>query len=87
MTPESGPPRRAPTHWRRKKTVRGGARALGFLNPFLYAHADALQDVTSGCNNNGYKYGGFTAVKGFDPASGLGTPDFEALKKAALALP
>merc|ERR1712032_489575 len=40
---------------------------LGFVNPFLYKHADAFLDITKGDNN------GFAAVEGYDPASGLGT--------------
>lgn len=44
-----------------------GSTPLGFLNPLLYKHADIFSDITQGDNN------GFAAVKGWDPASGLGT--------------
>jgi len=60
---------------------------LGFLNPLIYQNAARFQDVTSGCNTNGYKYGGFTAVKGWDPATGVGTPSYEALAEVVLNLP
>ena len=57
-----------------------GKSTLGFLNPFLYKNADSFNDVTKGCNNGGSKHG-FLATEGWDPASGLGTPNFEALSK------
>jgi tripeptidyl-peptidase-1 len=47
--------------------MAAGQPPLGFLNYFLYKHADAFLDITKGGN------GGFDAVVGYDPASGLGT--------------
>nr|ABB73029.1 family S53 protease [Phanerodontia chrysosporium] len=62
--------------------VAQGKSPLGFLNPFLYANPGAFNDITSGsnpgCNTNGFK-----AAKGWDPVTGLGTPNFAALKAAA----
>jgi len=66
--------------------LAAGKPALGFLNQFLYQNADAFQDVTKGTNNNGGSYG-FKAIKGWDAATGLGTPDFSLLSKAVAALP
>ena len=66
--------------------LAAGKKALGFLNPFLYQNADALNDITEGTNSNGHQYG-FTATKGFDPVTGLGTPNYPKLKAAAMALP
>jgi tripeptidyl-peptidase I len=40
---------------------------------------DAFNDVTSGVNNGDYPLG-FEAAKGWDPASGVGTPNFDLLK-------
>merc|ERR1711972_582026 len=57
---------------------------LGFLNPLIYQNPTAFQDVTSGVNGAGRKYG-FKAIKGWDAATGLGTPDYEALSKVVLA--
>ncbi|KII88003.1 hypothetical protein PLICRDRAFT_55032 [Plicaturopsis crispa FD-325 SS-3] len=62
--------------------ISAGKSPLGFLNPFLYANASALNDVTSG-DNPGCSTNGFSAVKGWDPVTGLGTPNYAALKKAA----
>ena len=63
-----------------------GKPALGWLNPFIYQNAAAFHDVTHGMNNASNKYG-FTAIKGWDPASGVGTPNLAALKTAVDALP
>jgi kumamolisin len=46
---------------------------LGLVNPLLYAHASALRDITSGGN------GAYTATTGWDPCTGLGSPDGAAL--------
>ncbi|KIK60501.1 hypothetical protein GYMLUDRAFT_167978 [Collybiopsis luxurians FD-317 M1] len=48
---------------------------LGFLNPLLYANPDALNDITTG-TNYGCGTSGFSAATGWDPVTGLGTPDF-----------
>jgi tripeptidyl-peptidase-1 len=66
--------------------VTAGKAPLGFLNPFIYQNPNGFNDVTSGVNTGSptKKYG-FTAVKGWDAATGWGTPDFEALSKAVLA--
>ncbi|KAH9851330.1 family S53 protease [Lenzites betulinus] len=60
-----------------------GKPSLGFLNPFLYSAAGtaALTDVTSG-SNPGCNTNGFTARAGWDPVTGLGTPNFAKLKTA-----
>ncbi|KAF7322670.1 Family S53 protease-like protein [Mycena chlorophos] len=59
---------------------------LGFLNPFLYSPAGqaALTDVIGG-TNPGCNTNGFNATAGWDPVTGLGTPDYTKLK-AALGL-
>jgi len=65
-----------------------GKPALGFLNPFLYALAGGeLTDITSGSSGGCYPQRGYAAVKGWDPVTGLGTPNYELLAKAVLALP
>merc|ERR1712050_458645 len=64
--------------------LAAGKPAMGFLNPFIYKNPDAFFDVTSGINSDAKVYG-FTAVKGWDAATGFGTPNYEALAKAAMA--
>merc|ERR1719223_889323 len=65
--------------------IAAGKPAMGFLNPFIYQNPGGFFDVTSGTNGGGRKYG-FTAVKGWDAATGMGTPNYEALSKVALAV-
>ncbi|KAG9120917.1 hypothetical protein FRC07_003344 [Ceratobasidium sp. 392] len=57
-----------------------GKKPLGFLNPWLYANADMLNDITLG-SNTGCGTQGFNATVGWDPVTGLGTPDFEKMKE------
>ncbi|KAH9009823.1 subtilisin-like protein [Lactarius pseudohatsudake] len=61
--------------------ITNGRPPLGFLNIRLYDDGFAgLNDVTSG-SNPGCGTDGFSAVPGWDPVTGLGTPDFEKLQK------
>merc|ERR1740138_1227220 len=65
--------------------LAAGKPVLGFLNPFIYQNGAAFNDVTSGSNPATGKYG-FTAMEGWDPATGFGTPNFEKLKVAAMSM-
>ncbi|KKK13562.1 hypothetical protein P175DRAFT_0483455 [Aspergillus ochraceoroseus IBT 24754] len=60
--------------------LAAGKSTVGFLNPVLYAHPYVLNDITNG-TNLGCGTEGFSAVKGWDPATGLGTPNFRKLKE------
>ncbi|PFH49233.1 hypothetical protein AMATHDRAFT_48849 [Amanita thiersii Skay4041] len=60
--------------------LSNGKPPLGFLNPWLYSRAiSGFNDVTVG-NNGGCGTQGFSAAKGWDPITGLGTPNFGKLK-------
>jgi tripeptidyl-peptidase-1 len=61
--------------------VSGGKKPLGFLNPWLYQNMDALNDVTKG-SNPGCSTQGFPAAVGWDPASGIGTPNYSKMVNA-----
>ncbi|KAI1162839.1 subtilisin-like protein [Nemania serpens] len=74
-----------------------GLSPLGFLNPWLYAHADALTDIVNGgskgCTGRDIYSGlpapyvpgaGWNATKGWDPVTGLGTPLFDKLLEKAV---
>ncbi|KAI9066581.1 family S53 protease-like protein [Trametes sanguinea] len=64
------------------RLIAAGKPAMGFLNPFLYSTGkSALNDVTSG-SNPGCGTNGFPAAAGWDPVTGLGTPDFNKLLSA-----
>lgn len=52
-----------------------GKKSVGFINPTLYSHANILNDITIG-GNQGCGTPGFTAVAGWDPVTGLGTPNY-----------
>jgi tripeptidyl-peptidase-1 len=64
--------------------AKQGMPPLGFLNPFIYKSPEAFNDVTQG-KNTGVGSEGFEAIKGWDPATGFGTPNFPKMKAAALA--
>lgn len=66
-----------------------GKSTVGFVNPVLYANASLIfRDVTEGNNDMcGGLVNGFDAVPGWDPVTGLGTPQWEGLKEVFLALP
>jgi len=60
--------------------LAAGKPPLGFLNPMLYGiGTPGLNDITSG-NAPGCGTQGFSAVPGWDPVTGLGTPNFGKLK-------
>ncbi|KAI9444513.1 peptidase S8/S53 domain-containing protein [Lactarius indigo] len=61
--------------------ISHGKPPLGFVNPLIYTStsASAFNDIKSG-SNPGCGTQGFSAVKGWDPVTGLGTPDFVKLQ-------
>ena len=68
--------------------LAAGKPSLGFLNPFLYQAASSLNDITGGASSGcGFSEPGYTAVAGWDPVTGLGTPNYAKLAQAVVALP
>ena len=63
-----------------------GKGPVGFLNPTLYANPGTLNDITTG-GNQGCGTPGFEATTGWDPVTGLGTPNFPKLLKLFLSMP
>lgn len=61
-------------------------RPLGFVNPVLYAHPEVFNDITEG-SNPGCKSGGFLAAEGWDPVTGLGSPNYPRLLHLLEKLP
>ncbi|KAH8883530.1 alkaline serine protease [Thozetella sp. PMI_491] len=59
---------------------------VGFINPTLYAHPEVFSDITVG-SNPGCGTPGFSAAPGWDPVTGLGSPNYAALLKIFLSLP
>lgn len=69
--------------------IASGKKGLGFLNPWLYSTAssgftDIKNGKITGCSG-AISGAGFSAVAGWDPATGLGTPNYEALLTIATA--
>ncbi|KAF4636161.1 hypothetical protein G7Y89_g1916 [Cudoniella acicularis] len=62
-----------------------GKPTVGFVNPVLYANPSVLHDITVG-NNPGCNTNGFSAATGWDPVTGLGTPNYPAMLKLFLSL-
>jgi tripeptidyl-peptidase-1 len=67
-----------------------GRKPVGFINPAIYSEAfklvGAFNDITIG-GNQGCGSPGFTSAPGWDPVTGVGTPNFEKLVLLFLALP
>ncbi|KAJ4463898.1 subtilisin-like protein [Lentinula lateritia] len=58
-----------------------GKAPMGFMNPWIYAHPEAFNDITDG-SNPGCGTTGFPALKGWDPVTGVGSPNYQAMRKA-----
>lgn len=100
FTAESGTSASAPVFAGMLSLVNGrllslGRPPVGFVNPLLYKLSGAngvFKDVVKGNNRCVAGDGlscckfGFTATKGFDPVTGLGSVDFDRLMQAILAL-
>lgn len=65
-----------------------GKGPIGFINPALYSDLfkGAFNDIKNG-SNPGCGTPGFAAQPGWDPATGLGTPNFVELRNRFLLLP
>ncbi|KAH9041497.1 peptidase S8/S53 domain-containing protein [Lactarius deliciosus] len=60
--------------------ISTGREPLGFLNPWLYGRGSrGLTDITEG-SNPGCNMDGFSAIVGWDPVTGLGTPNFRRMQ-------
>jgi tripeptidyl-peptidase-1 len=66
--------------------LAAGKSSLGFLNPLIYQHPEVFNDIVKG-NNPGCNTNGFPAEKGWDPVTGMGTPNYPAMAKLIDSLP
>ncbi|PYI00305.1 aorsin [Aspergillus sclerotiicarbonarius CBS 121057] len=69
-----------------ERRLAAGKGPLGFLNPVLYRNPWAMNDITNG-SNPGCGTEGFYTAPGWDPVSGLGTPNFPKLLDVFMSLP
>jgi Predicted protease len=63
-----------------EERLAAGKSTVGFVNPVLYAHPEAFFDITKG-DNPGCGTNGFSAAVGWDPVTGLGSPNYPVLLK------
>ncbi|KAK4903467.1 hypothetical protein LTR27_000398 [Elasticomyces elasticus] len=63
-----------------------GKGPIGFLNPIIYAHPEVFNDITVG-SNPGCGTNGFPASPGWDPVTGMGTPNYPKMKDLFCSLP
>ncbi|KAH8880604.1 alkaline serine protease [Thozetella sp. PMI_491] len=61
-----------------EERLAAGKSTLGFIHPTLYAHPEAFNDITNG-SNPGCGTTGFPAAPGWDPVTGLGSPNYPVL--------
>jgi len=68
--------------------VQAGKPVMGLVNPFVYANENVFTDVTVGSDKVGRGGGtleyGYNCSAGWDPVTGMGTPKFPELLKAAM---
>ncbi|KAL6864652.1 subtilisin-like protein [Trichoderma novae-zelandiae] len=79
-----------------EERMAAGKSPIGFANPALYANPSMFHDITVGNQAKGGPNGdsgasacgntGFSAVSGWDPVTGLGTPNYPALLEYFLGL-
>ncbi|KAH8689320.1 peptidase S8/S53 domain-containing protein [Talaromyces proteolyticus] len=68
-----------------ERTAHGKSN-VGFIQPTLYQNPQMFHDITTG-GNPGCNSTGFPASVGWDPSTGLGTPNYPAMLELFLGLP
>ena len=69
-----------------QERLKAGKSVVGFINPTAYAHPEVFNDITTG-SNGGCGTDGWEAVAGWDPATGLGTPNYDRMLGLWMSLP
>merc|ERR1712203_1002274 len=69
--------------------LQNGQSTLGFLNPLIYQHQEAFNDITTGSSQGCgfFSSDGWPAKKGWDAVTGVGTVNFAKLAKVVTSLP
>ncbi|EHK20964.1 uncharacterized protein TRIVIDRAFT_192452 [Trichoderma virens Gv29-8] len=69
-----------------EERIKVGKGRLGLINSVLYENPGVLNDITNG-TNPGCGTLGFNATRGWDPVTGLGTPNYPKMLELFLSLP
>lgn len=69
-----------------EERLRTNKSVLGSLNPAMYKNPSMFHDIVNG-SNPGCNTTGFSAVPGWDPVTGLGTPDYPKMLEYFMSLP
>lgn len=64
-----------------------GKGPVGFINPVLYSNPDMLNDVVTGANQGCGVDQAFRVTRGWDAVTGLGSPDYERMRRLFMNLP
>lgn len=68
-----------------EERLKANMSTVAFINPAIYANASIFNDVLVG-NSTGCDGTGFYAIKGWDPVTGLGTPDYPSMLEYFLSI-
>ena len=69
-----------------EKRAQAGKKSVGFVHPVLYKHPEVFNDIVKG-HNQYTNVTGFRCAPGWDPVTGLGTPNYPKLLDLFLSLP
>eukprot|EP00178_Gracilaria_changii_P007955 TRINITY_DN24672_c0_g1_i1.p1 TRINITY_DN24672_c0_g1~~TRINITY_DN24672_c0_g1_i1.p1 ORF type:complete len:560 (-),score=75.16 TRINITY_DN24672_c0_g1_i1:59-1549(-) len=67
--------------------LNAGKSSLGQINKLIYSNPQMFYDVTIGSDKIGMNKQGWDCAKGWDPVTGMGTPNFVEMAKVLASLP
>jgi tripeptidyl-peptidase-1 len=70
-----------------EERLAAGKATVGFVNPTFYGNPQAFHDITIGANQGCGLTFAFNCTPGWDPVTGLGTPNYNVLKQVFMQLP
>jgi len=70
-----------------EERLAAGKATVGFVNPTFYGNPQAFHDITIGANQGCGLTFAFNCTPGWDPVTGLGTPNYAVLKEVFMQLP